>query len=121
MPNSAQLRKSMKELYSYKKNIAKRNMSSAVWASSLCKMFYVKLLSKVVLRQRSSSVKGRLQSKVVFCPRSFSFLGFSPEYGIAQLVPYVVRFICRGSPELVHLNDLHFWSLPRGPPQCRSE
>ena len=88
----------------------------------------------VVFRQRLSSVKGRLPSMGVFClmsssvkdrlppkdvfhQRSFSFLGFSPEYGIAQLVPYVVRFICRGSPELVHLNDLHFWSLPRGPPQ----
>ena len=59
-------------------------------------------LSKVIFRQRSSSVKSRLLSKVFFCQKmssvkgrlpsrlsssfgSFSFLGFSPECGIAKL------------------------------------
>ena len=44
--------------------------------------------------------------------------------GIAQLGPYVVRFICRDSPYVVHLswstsilNDLHYLSFWRGPPQ----
>ena len=71
------------------KNTAKRNMSSAVWASSMCKMFLVKLLSKVVFRQRSfsvkdrlpskvSSVKDRLPSKVVFRQRSSSVKGRLP-------------------------------------------
>ena len=50
-----------------------------------------RLLSKVVFRQRLSSVKGHLLSKVIFHRRSssafgsFSFLGFSPECGIAHL------------------------------------
>ena len=49
------------------------------------------LSSKVVFHQKSSSVKGRLLLKVVFRQRSsssfgsFSFLGFSPECGIAKL------------------------------------
>ena len=61
-----------------------------------------RLPSKVIFRQRLSSIKGRLLSKFVFHRRgppskivfhqrssssfgSFSFLGFSPECGIAQL------------------------------------
>ena len=49
------------------------------------------LPSKVVFHQWSSSIEGRLPLKVVFHWRlsssfgSFSFLGFSPECGIAQL------------------------------------
>ena len=61
-----------------------------------------RLLSKVVFRQRASSVKSRLLSKVVLCQKlssvkghlpsrssssfgSISFLGFSHECGIAML------------------------------------
>ena len=59
-------------------------------------------------KQYSSSIKSRLPSKVVFHQRSF--LGLSPECGIAQLGPYVVRFIFRDSPYIVHFKcrDNHY-------------
>ena len=80
-----------------------------------------RLTSKVVFRQRSSSVKSRLPSKVVFHRRSsssfgsFSFLGFSPECGIAKLSLSFVSS-CWSTKmssiifhfELVHLNDLFY-------------
>ena len=64
---------------------------------------------KVVLRQRSFFVKGLLLSKVVFHQRSF-FLIFSPQCGIAQLDPYIVHFIFRDSPYVVHFKfrDSHY-------------
>ena len=64
------------------KNTAKRNMSSAVCLPAMCKSFRqksssvkVRLPSKVIFRQKSSSVKGHLPSKVVFRQRSSSVKG----------------------------------------------
>ena len=86
---------------------------------------------KVIFRQRLSSIKSRIPLKVVFCqklssvkgrlpPRSFSsfgsfsFLGFSREYGIAYLSLLLFMSSSWSTSktsiiflfELVHLNDL---------------
>ena len=62
------------------------------------------------MHQSLSFSKGRLSLKVVFHQRSFSFLGFSPKCSMAQLGPYIVRFICGDSHYIVHFKcmDSHY-------------
>merc|ERR1711984_16217 len=72
------------------------------------------LLSKVVLRQRLSSVKGRLPSKVVFCQRLSSVDGRLPSKVVfRQRSSFVkVRLPFWSSSILVvfHFGRLPFWS-----------
>ena len=57
---------------------AKQNMSSALLALAVCKLFYVKLPSNVVFHQMSPSMKCRLTSKVVFHQKLSSIKGRLP-------------------------------------------
>ena len=65
------------------------------------------LLSKFVFRQRSSSIKGRLPSKVVFRKRSSSAKGCSSSKVVLHQIicrdsPYVEHFRYRDSTYVVH-------------------
>ena len=80
-----------KVVFHQKSSCVKSRLPSGVIFRQRSSFVKGRLLLKVVFRQRSSSVKSRLPSKVVFHRRSsssfgsFSFLGFSPECGIAKL------------------------------------